>query len=784
MKKNIIIIPLLLLCVATLFAQAPEKFSYQAVVRNASNSLVANAQVGVRVSILQGSANGSAVYVETQTATTNANGLVTLSIGGGSVQQGTFASIDWANGPFFLQTETDLNGGSNYTVSTTQQLLSVPYALYAKMAGNGFSGDYNDLTNKPQNVSTFNNDAGYITMDSVPEIPTNVSAFTNDAGYVTASLCEGMDVCALANLVVTLQQQLEDLQAQLDSVDFIIDTAITHTTFICGISTMTDIDGNVYNTVQIGDQCWMRQNLRTTHYSDSTAIPEGTGLSSTEPYYYDNSNSEIPLLERGYLYNWSAVMHGTDGSSANPSGVQGICPTGWHVPSDAEWSQLTQYVSEQDNCRCSNDQSYIAKSLASRTYWNTSTNICAVGNDLNTNNTTGFSALPAGLFNLSGFIYSLDYGTHFWSATESASDRAWERSLGTAYPYVGRSSNYKHDGYSVRCVRDESTPSANNPTATTSEATNVTGNSATLNGSITNPDNVTITAQGFEWKVAEGGSYTQVAAIGPTMTYELTGLAANTSYTYRAFVTYGETTAYGAEVTFTTQEGNPVIDGLSCPGALTVTDIDGNVYSTVQIGNQCWMRQNLRTTHYSDSTEIPLGTTDSYTDPYRYVPNNDETNVAAYGYLYNWPAMMHGANHSESNPSGVQGICPTGWHAPSAGEWEQLQDYVRNQSEFVCGGDYKIGKALAAATGWDESTSNCAVGNEQSTNNATGFSALPAGCYGYPSYVFGGAAGFWTTSSYNGDYDADHRDLQSYGDGIFGGSEDRYIGFSIRCVRN
>ena len=146
--------------------------------------------------------------------------------------------------------------------------------------------------------------------------------------------------------------------------------------------------------------------------------------------------------------------------------------------------------------------------------------------------------------------------------------------------------------------------------------------------------------------------------------------------------------------------------------------------------------------------------------------------------------MMHGANHSESNPSGVQGICPTGWHAPSAGEWEQLQDYVRNQSEFVCGGDYKIGKALAAATGWDESTSNCAVGNEQSTNNATGFSALPAGCYGYPSYVFGGAAGFWTTSSYNGDYDADHRDLQSYGDGIFGGSEDRYIGFSIRCVRN
>ena len=180
MKKLTTII-ITLLCAVTLFAQAPEKFTYQAVVRNANNSLVANAQVGVRVSILQGSANGSALYVETQTATTNANGLVTLSIGGGSVQQGSFANINWANGPFFLQTETDPNGGSNYAITSTQQLMSVPYALYAKTVENVFSGDYNDLTNKPQNVSTFTNDAGYITMDSVPNVPTNVSAFTNDA---------------------------------------------------------------------------------------------------------------------------------------------------------------------------------------------------------------------------------------------------------------------------------------------------------------------------------------------------------------------------------------------------------------------------------------------------------------------------------------------------------------------------------------------------------------------------------------------------------------------------
>lgn len=90
-----------------LFAQAPEKFSYQAVVRNASNALVANTSVGVRVSVLQ----GDAMYVETHTAVTNANGLLTIEIGGGNVQQGSFAGINWADGPYFLKTETDLDGG-------------------------------------------------------------------------------------------------------------------------------------------------------------------------------------------------------------------------------------------------------------------------------------------------------------------------------------------------------------------------------------------------------------------------------------------------------------------------------------------------------------------------------------------------------------------------------------------------------------------------------------------------------------------------------------------------
>ncbi len=114
------------------FAQTPEKMSYQAVVRNASGELVKSSSVGMKISILQGSSTGTTVYVETQTQTTNVNGLVTLEVGGGTPVTGTFAGINWSTGLYFIKTETDPTGGTSYTITGTSQLLSVPYALYAK----------------------------------------------------------------------------------------------------------------------------------------------------------------------------------------------------------------------------------------------------------------------------------------------------------------------------------------------------------------------------------------------------------------------------------------------------------------------------------------------------------------------------------------------------------------------------------------------------------------------------------------------------------------------------
>jgi formylglycine-generating enzyme required for sulfatase activity len=134
--KNFLTSLVILLATLTSFAQAPNRISYQAEVRNGSNNLVINQLVGIRISILQGSNVGPSVYTETHAPTTNANGLVSLQIGGGTTS-GNFANINWANGPYFLKTETDPTGGTNYSISGTNQLLSVPYALFSNASNNG-----------------------------------------------------------------------------------------------------------------------------------------------------------------------------------------------------------------------------------------------------------------------------------------------------------------------------------------------------------------------------------------------------------------------------------------------------------------------------------------------------------------------------------------------------------------------------------------------------------------------------------------------------------------------
>ena len=1016
MKKLSFLFAILMIAAVSLFAQAPQKFSYQAVVRNANNQLVTSQAVGVRVSILQGGVSGTVVYMETQTAVTNTNGLITLQIGGGNVLSGNFATIDWSDGPFFLKTETDPAGGTNYSIEGTQQLLSVPYALYAGASANGFSGDYNDLTNTPTmpvvptDVSSFTNDAGYITSytetdplfnawdkdyndlintPTIPNIPTNVSTFTNDAGYVTTSQLNAANYITLSQVpaqvnadwnatsgaaqilnkpalfsgnyndlsnkpnlstvattgnysdlvnkptlfdgnynslsnmpnlatvattgnytdltnrptiptvpsnvsaftndagyvtsadvqqaagiptvvsafqndmgyvttsqlnqanYITLSQvpaqvnadwnatsgvakilnkptlfsgnyndlsnkptiptvpsnvsvfnndahyiteaQLNALLASMNNTidslrdrieDLETNPAQPHSGlpvdgYACpDMLTVTDYDRNVYPTIQIGSQCWMKENLRSTHYSDGTAITAGNSSSTTVAYYYTLQGN----FNYGYLYNWKAVMRSSSSSQASPSGVQGICPNGWHVPSDAEWDELQNYVSNLSQYRCNDNSNYIAKALAATEGWSSSTSTCAVGNALDNNNATGFSALPAGYY--SGGSYT-GFGTTslFWSSTESSNSNTYDRSLDYSNAVMTRSSHVKSCGLSVRCLRDGGN-TTQYPMVSTKAVTSITATTAVSGGTVTDDGGYEVTAHGVCWSTSHNPTIVnndRVTSDGIGMgefTSNITGLTPGTTYYVKAYATNEHGTNYGLEESFTTPI--PFICGTN-----TVTDYDNNVYNTVQIGEQCWMKENMRVTHYANGTAITQASLSQYSTTTRYYYNPGH--ATNYGYLYNWPAATgYGVSAVSANN---QGICPTGWHVPSDGEWTQLTQYVGSQSQYLCSNNSTyIAKALASSTGWNSSTTTCAVGNTPGSNNATGFSALPAGHYRYESssdygfYGSGSNAAFWSSTETGSSFGY-YRSLSYDNANVTSGGR-KYYGYSVRCLRD
>lgn len=132
--KITLTILLFLTATFTIFAQSPEKMSYQAIIRSQDNKLVKSSPIGLQIIVHQGTATGTIQYQETHVATTNANGLVSLEIGTGTVQSGDFSTIAWENGPYFIEVQVDITGGTTYSISGTTQLLSVPYALHAKSA--------------------------------------------------------------------------------------------------------------------------------------------------------------------------------------------------------------------------------------------------------------------------------------------------------------------------------------------------------------------------------------------------------------------------------------------------------------------------------------------------------------------------------------------------------------------------------------------------------------------------------------------------------------------------
>ena len=549
-------------------AQAPQKINFQSILRNINGEVVANKSVSLKISILSGSISGSSVYGETHNKTTDASGLISLQIGNGTVLNGVFVNINWGSSAHFIQLEADFSGGSNYVVLGTQELMSVPYALYAsktdttvlnltsrlatKLSGTDtvslsnrinakaplanpvFTGTVTGVTKAMVDLGNVDNTSdlnktvstatqtaldlkenasnksdaslgtstilyptqnavktyvdlqvatgapdatssvkgkiqltgelgGTASSPTVPGLaqkaPINSPAFTGTVTGVTKTMVGLGNVDNSSDLnkpVSTATQTALDLK--LNRSDFPSGTNTGNILYWNGTSWVNlapgqngqalilvngipswstlskpviDIDLNIYNTVQIGTQVWMSENLKTTRYRNGGSIPNVTdnatwgNLTTGAWSYYNNADSNNAIY--GKLYNWYTTLGDT------------LCPTGWGVPTDAEWTTLTNFLGGESVAGGK------MKTIGNA-YWN----------DPNTgaDNTSGFSVLPGGYRNSLGSFFNIRDLAFFWSATEIDNDYAWNRTLYNNFGTVYRFSNSKSVGASVRCLRD------------------------------------------------------------------------------------------------------------------------------------------------------------------------------------------------------------------------------------------------------------------------------------------------------------------------------------------
>lgn len=458
--KKLLLSSAMMTLVALSFSQVPQAFNYQAILRNSDGTVKTNEKVLLQFSLVN--EEGVSSYFELHDIETNEFGLVNVIIGKGNTSD-DLSAIEWENGPYFLEISVDGEAmGSS-------PLLSVPYALYAASGNTGPMGDQG--LQGIQGAQGEQGPQGEMGLPGVPglpgprgepgddkwdSVPAGIIYNHGMVGIGTEDPSEALDVGGNVqidgNLTIegNLKLQGENFGDLLSIIAFFKEHS--------GIGTVSDIDGNSYITVKIGKQIWMAENLRTTRYADGSAIPhvvdadDWLALDANGKAYcwYENdiANKEI----YGAYYTWAAAMNGAASSNAIPSGVRGACPYGWHLPSDDEWKILEMEVGltqEQADGAAGRGTDEGGKLKQAGTSLWESPNVEA-------NNETGFTALPAGLRRHTGsWSYSYN-GTLaiFWTSWEQYSLAAWYRSLSNNSGTIGRQTDMKDYGYSVRCVRD------------------------------------------------------------------------------------------------------------------------------------------------------------------------------------------------------------------------------------------------------------------------------------------------------------------------------------------
>lgn len=460
MRKIFTLVSAVLLT-TSLWAQAPQNFSYQAVIRGDGNVLIVKKNVVVRLSLLQVSSSGNVVFSETHYPTTNDNGLVSIIIGEGKNEYGSISSIDWSKGPYFIKTEIDPTGGKNYTLTTTTQLLSVPYALYAERSGSNLPGPKGEQG--LQGPAGPKGDAGVQGFigpkgeqglqgpigpkgDAGAQGPSGPKGDAGIQGPIGPKGDQGPIGPGKPDQKLSVSAKGDTLF--LENGGFVILPGVSYVNVpnkpLAGYGPIvTDVDGNSYKTAYIGTQLWMAENLKTSKYNDGTVIPyvtDGTqwkNLTSGAWVYYNNDIGNN--IKYGKLYNWFAISPITNGN-------KNVCPSGWHVPTDAEWSILTDFLGRETLAGGK------MKDVGT-VNWN-SPNTDATNSSLFTAVSGGYRRGDVSLNTYS----DIGNNGYWWSSLELGTSSAYSRSLSSLSGSVTReeySSNVnKKNGMSIRCLKD------------------------------------------------------------------------------------------------------------------------------------------------------------------------------------------------------------------------------------------------------------------------------------------------------------------------------------------
>jgi uncharacterized protein (TIGR02145 family) len=426
MKKIPTLLLLVVVAITTNAQTPPEAFNYSAVARDANSNPIANSTIGIQMSILMGSPTGNTVYQENHLVDTDDFGLFNLIVGGGSIINGTIADIDWSADDYYLQVGMDATGGTNFLTMGSTQLLSVPYALYAKSAGSagGISitsisadGDTLYLSNGDFFLSGGSNNSGGLTTPTLTTDPVSYVFYGGAAFSGTVSGIDANEIIATGFARSTTDPFPNNIYHAPDLVGTINDTigpapgllfpgqtyyariavrTDNDVTFYGNVETFTtplnsglittagtgvsDISGNTYPTVILGNgQEWMTENLRTVQYANGDSIQhvtdQGTWDNLSEGawchYEYDPTY-ETPY---GKLYNGYSVQD-----------PRNVCPTGWHVPNLIEYQDLENYLGVNPGGKL--------KAVGTQ-YWN--------ANNFGTNE-SGLTGLPGGYYD-GDFIY-------------------------------------------------------------------------------------------------------------------------------------------------------------------------------------------------------------------------------------------------------------------------------------------------------------------------------------------------------------------------------------------